>query len=208
MFTGLVETQGTITDRIDSTNSGRLTLKPLQALEGISLGDSIAVNGCCLTVVKIEDQTLSFDLLQETCQRTNFKTLQPGSHVNLERSLRPIDRMGGHYVTGHIDSTAKILKWELSGCDYLLEVSLSPSFQKWMIPKGSIAIDGISLTVAEVLQDRFQVWIIPHTREVTNLSKKQVNDEVNLEFDMIAKYTEKIWIASQNSHSNPEARMV
>ncbi|MES2307725.1 MAG: riboflavin synthase [Verrucomicrobiota bacterium] len=203
MFTGLVETQGEILQRIDSAGSVRLVLQPLQPLEGIRIGDSIAVNGCCLTVVQIEGQKLTFDLLEETDRRTNFKAVQIGSRVNLERSLRPLDRMGGHYVTGHIDATSRILRWELSGRDYVLEIALNPSFQKWMIPKGSIAIDGISLTVGEVLQDRFQVWIIPHTREVTNLATRNVGDEVNLEFDMIAKYTEKMWIASNSSFSTP-----
>ncbi len=205
MFTGLVETQGTILQRIESPQSVRLRLQSLLPLEGTGVGDSIAVNGCCLTVVEIENQNLTFDILQETDQRTNFKSLKPGSLVNLERSLRPLDRMGGHYVTGHIDCTAQILRWEPSGRDYLLEIALTPSFQKWMIPKGSIAIDGISLTVGAVLADRFQVWIIPHTREVTNLATKQTGDEVNLEFDMIAKYTEKIWIANQSTPSHPTA---
>lgn len=205
MFTGLVETQGTILQRIESPQSVRLRLQSLLPLEGTGVGDSIAVNGCCLTVIEIENQSLTFDILQETDQRTNFKSLKPGSLVNLERSLRPLDRMGGHYVTGHIDCTAQILRWEPSGRDYLLEIALTPSFQKWMIPKGSIAIDGISLTVGAVLADRFQVWIIPHTREVTNLTTKQTGDEVNLEFDMIAKYTEKIWIANQSTPSHPTA---
>ncbi len=203
MFTGLVETQGTILQRIESAQSVRLQLQSHLPLEGTRIGDSIAVNGCCLTVVEIESQNLAFDILQETDQRTNFKALKPGSIVNLERSLRPLDRMGGHYVTGHIDCTAPILRWEASGRDYLLEIALDPSFQKWMIPKGSIAIDGISLTVSAVLGDRFQVWIIPHTQEVTNLATKQTGDEVNLEFDMIAKYTEKIWIANQFIPYNP-----
>jgi riboflavin synthase len=199
MFTGLVETQGEILQRVESPGSVRLIVTPLQALEGVRIGDSIAVNGCCLTVVQLDDGKLTFDLLEETDRRTNFKFIQAGSRVNLERSLRPLDRMGGHYVTGHIDTTARILRWEASGRDFVLEIELNPSFQKWMIPKGSIAIDGISLTVGEVQQDRFLIWIIPHTREVTNLFTRKAGDEVNLEFDMIAKYTEKIWIASQKA---------
>ncbi len=205
MFTGLIETQGTILQRIESLESVRLLLRSHLPLEGTQIGDSIAVNGCCLTVVALENQIMTFDLLQETDRRTNFKTVKAGSIVNLERSLRPLDRMGGHYVTGHIDCTAPIIRWEPSGRDYLLEIELNPSFQKWMIAKGSITIDGISLTVSEVYSDRFQVWIIPHTREVTNLASKQIGNEVNLEFDMIAKYTEKIWLAHQSTPSIPTA---
>lgn len=191
MFTGLVETQGEIVERNHSSDHVTLKIRPLQSLGAVKIGSSIAVNGCCLTVTRQEDSLLSFDILEETDRRTNFKSLKAGSRVNLEQSLLPTDRIGGHFVTGHIDTTAKILRWESSGRDRVLEIELATEFQKWIVTKGCIAVDGISLTVSAVFPDRFQLWIIPHTAEVTRLMSLRAGDDVNLEFDLLAKYAEK-----------------
>ncbi len=162
---------------------------------GLKLGDSVAVNGCCLTATKITAQKASkvvrFDLLQETWECTNLKFAKPESLVNLERSLRADSRLGGHFVTGHIDGMGKIEKWERKGADHILEISAPADILRYVIFKGSIAVDGISLTVAAVMKKHFRIWIIPHTYEVTALRERKVGDFVNLEADMLGKYVEK-----------------
>jgi riboflavin synthase len=159
----------------------------------VKLGDSIAHNGCCLTVAAIDRTRLSYDLLEETLRATNLGDLQPGRLVNLERSLAVGDRIGGHFVTGHVDGCALITQWEKEpGGDYTLEVEVPEGGDRYVVPKGCIALDGISLTVGKVQDRKFNVWIIPHTREVTALKERQVGDRLNIEFDMLAKYTEKL----------------
>jgi riboflavin synthase len=199
MFTGLVEATAHVLS-VEPTPEGgcRLHLRSPEIAPHLHLGDSLAVNGCCLTVTQIQDAHLRFDLLGETLARTNLGSLQAGHLVNLERSLRADSRMGGHFVQGHIDCTAPILQLEPQGADLRLQVALPPGTDRYLIEKGSIAIDGISLTVAEVLPTHFTVWIIPHTRQVTNLAHRKVGDRVNLEFDLLAKYIEKM-IASKIS---------
>ncbi|SDU16396.1 riboflavin synthase alpha chain [Verrucomicrobium sp. GAS474] len=193
MFTGIIETRGSVVSRTESAEGVRFVIVSDLPFENVALGESIAVNGCCLTVVAFDGLSLSFDLLQETVARTNLKSLAPGASVNLERAMRADARLGGHFVTGHIDGTAPILRWEDSGKgDYLLEIGLRPGDDAYLIPKGSICIDGISLTVGEVTKTRFTVWIIPHTRQVTNLMSRRPGEEVNLEFDMLAKYVVKL----------------
>jgi riboflavin synthase len=159
---------------------------------GAAIGDSVAINGCCLTVKEIAGTRLTFDVLEETLLRTNFQQLKTGNVVNLERALPANGRYGGHFVTGHIDATGTIRSWEKKGDDYELRIGIEPSHGIYLVPKGCIAVDGISLTVAEVGKDEFSVWIIPHTREVTALRERKVGDLLNLEFDLLAKYTEKI----------------
>jgi len=192
MFTGIVETAGQVVELVKTTTGCRFTVDAPEIIEGVGIGDSIANNGCCLTVVKIEGSRLSFDLLEETLRRTNLRLLKPGCAINLERSLPANGRLGGHFVTGHVDETGTITKWEASGSDYALEVEIPEKFAAYLIPKGCITIDGISLTVGEVAGNRFNVWIIPHTRQITALRERSAGDPVNLEFDLIAKYTEKI----------------
>ena len=192
MFTGLVEETGRI-DKIEKrSDTIRLRLRFRQCAKGLKKGDSLAVNGCCLTVVKIERKQshalVSFDLLEETWKRTGFHTLRKGDLVNLERSLRPNDRLGGHFVTGHVDAVGRIRKWEPQGNDYVLEISAPKAVMELIVEKGSIAVDGISLTVAEVKKNWFRLWIIPHTYTVTNLQNRQKGDLVNLEADLIGKY--------------------
>ncbi|MFM8357369.1 MAG: riboflavin synthase, partial [Verrucomicrobiota bacterium] len=159
---------------------------------GLHPGDSVAVNGCCLTVVGIRRRggrtVLDFDLLQETWERTNLSETAPGRRVNLERSLAVGGRLGGHFVTGHIDGTGRITRWEQEGADHVLEVSAPAEVRPYLLFKGSVAVDGISLTVAAVTRRGFRAWIIPHTRAVTALSERQAGDRVNLEADLLGKY--------------------
>jgi riboflavin synthase len=195
MFTGIIEETGTV-EKIESYGDAiALTIRAASAARGLKIGGSLAVNGCCLTVTKTTAQGKShlvhFDLLDETWRRTNFQFLTPGSLVNLERPMRASGEFGGHFVTGHIDGTGKISRWEKSGADHVLDISAPKDVLRYVIEKGSIAIDGISLTVAAVNKKGFRVWIIPHTFEVTNLQDRKRGDAVNLEADMLGKYAEK-----------------
>jgi riboflavin synthase len=195
MFTGIVEENGRIEKIEPSAKSIRLTISSVVCASDIKIGDSLAVNGCCLTVVKIAPQGkrkfLVFDLLKETWDLTNLQFAKPGAGVNLERSLRADGRLGGHFVTGHIDGLGKIKNWERSGRDYVLDVSASKEILQYVVLKGSIAVDGISLTVAGVTSKGFRVWIIPHTYEATGLHERSQGNLVNLETDLLGKYARK-----------------
>jgi riboflavin synthase len=196
MFTGIVEETGVV-ERVRPTgNAIQLTVRPRLCAQGLKVGDSLAVNGCCLTVVQVAGRVprkqVRFDLLQETWQRTNLQFVQPGSLVNLERSLRADSRLGGHFVTGHIDGVGRIRRWERSGTDWVLDLDAPPEVLRYVVFKGSIAVDGISLTVAETLPRGFRIWIIPHTWEVTALRERNVGDAVNLEADLVGKYVEQM----------------
>jgi len=199
MFTGIVEETGTVEDITRASGGIRLTLRARVCAQGAKTGDSIAVNGCCLTIASLTTRTkvrsrtrlLRFDLLAETWRRTNLQFTKPGSLVNLERSLAASGRIGGHFVTGHIDGTGRIVRWEREGADHLLEVEAAPAIMRYVVTKGSIAIDGISLTIARVTRKRFRVWIIPHTYEVTALRQRKAGDQVNLETDLLGKYVER-----------------
>jgi riboflavin synthase len=192
MFTGLV--QGAAKVAGISTREGggaRLTLShPL--LSSAKPGDSIATNGCCLTVVDPNGPEASFDLLAETLRLTNLGDLRPGSVVNIEPSLLPTDRMGGHFVTGHIDGCGEVAFFGQDGADWRLDISASETFLRHIVRKGCVAVDGMSLTVADLIPGGFRIWIIPHTLEVTNLARRKVGDRVNLESDLLAKYAEKL----------------
>ena len=159
------------------------------------MGASLAINGCCLTVVKLASRGKSrlaqFDLLKETWQRTNLQFAKPGSLVNLERPLRTDGNLGGHFVTGHIDGIGRITRWERMGQDHVLDIAAPPEVMRYVVFKGSMAVDGISLTVAGVQKKSFRIWIIPHTYEVTALRERKVGDAVNLEADLLGKYVEK-----------------
>jgi riboflavin synthase len=195
MFTGIVEEAGVIEKIAQAKKSIQMTVRAAVCGRGSKLGDSVAVNGCCLTAVKISarahSKLIQFDLLQESWQRTNFQFARPGSLVNLERSLRVSDRLGGHFVSGHVDGLGKITRWERSGKDHLLDIAAPPDVMRYIIFKGSIAVDGISLTVGEVKAKSFRIWIIPHTFEVTALRERKVGDFVNLEADLLGKYVER-----------------
>jgi riboflavin synthase len=192
MFTGLIEEIGSVLG-IDATARGtQLQIVAPRVAEKIQIGDSIAVNGCCLTVAAQRGEQFTFDLLEETLDRTNLKMLRQGSRVNLERSLPADGRLGGHFVQGHVDCAARIAALENKGAHHRLEIELPVDFAHYVAHKGSIAVNGISLTVAEVSEESFAVWIIPHTKSQTNLDTARADDLVNLEFDLIAKYIERM----------------
>ena len=192
MFTGIVEEAGQVVSFQRGAAAWKLVIAADQACVGVAVGDSIAINGCCLTVVHAAGRELQFDVLEETRRLTNFSALRPGSLVNLERSLRFDGKVGGHFVTGHIDGLGTVEVFEPRGQDYYLRVRAPAGSGRHLVHKGSIALDGISLTVAEVDGDALAVWLIPHTIEVTNLRDKHVGDLVNLEFDLLGKYVEKL----------------
>jgi riboflavin synthase len=195
MFTGIVEETGTVERIQPGADSIRLTVTTAVCGRDLKVGDSLAVNGCCLTAVKVaargRRKQVQFDLLRETWRRTNLQFVRPGALVNLERPLRADDRFGGHFVTGHIDAIGRVVRFEKSGADHLLEVNAPAEVMRYVIPKGSIAIDGISLTVAKVLKRGFQLWIIPHTLAVTALRERAAGGAVNLEADLLGKYAER-----------------
>jgi riboflavin synthase len=195
MFTGIIQETGTLGQIARGAKSIALTVRATISARGLKPGYSLAVNGCCLTAVKIsargKSKSVQFDLLQESWRRTNFQFLKIGSLVNLERPLSADGEFGGHFITGHVDGVGKILRWEKSGADHILEISAPPDVMRYIIHKGSIAIDGISLTVAGVNKKSFRVWIIPHTFAVTALRERKVGDAVNLEADLLGKYVEK-----------------
>jgi riboflavin synthase len=192
MFTGIVEEAGQVVSFERGAAAWKLTVAAEHARGGVVVGDSIAVNGCCLTVVHAAGRELQFDVLEETRRLTNFSALRPGSLVNLERSLRFDGKVGGHFVTGHIDGLGTVEVFEPRGQDYYLRVRAPAGSGRYLVHKGSVAIDGISLTIAEVEGDALAVWLIPHTIEVTNLRTKRAAELVNLEFDLLGKYVEKL----------------
>lgn len=192
MFTGLVECVGVMTQRDVASTGARLILRAPQIAADAQLGDSIAVNGCCLTIAVRAPDTLAFDLLSETLARTNLGDLVAGNAVNLERALPANGRLGGHFVQGHIDCASEVVAFQKAGADFRLEVALPAAYARYVVVKGSIAVDGISLTVAEVNPASFVVWIIPHTCAVTNLVERGRGERVNLEFDLLAKYVERL----------------
>lgn len=192
MFTGIVEATGTVEQIKPSAKGIELTVCAKLPARGLKVGGSVAVNGCCLTVVKLtsrrKNKLIQFDLLKETWNRTNLHFARVGSLVNLERSLAVGDPLGGHFVTGHIDGTGKIIRWEKSGQDHVLEIAAPAQVMRYVVFKGSIAVDGISLTVAAAGRKSFRIWIIPHTYKVTALRKRSVGDAVNVEADILGKY--------------------
>jgi riboflavin synthase len=192
MFTGLVEEVGTAVVLDLSRQQKRLEISARKLAEKVRLGDSVAVNGCCLTVARFEGDRLAFDLLQESLDRTNLKNVVPGSRVNLELALAAGDRFGGHFVQGHVDCAAPIVAAQESGADLRVEIELPAEFAQYVVPKGSIAVNGISLTVAELAPKSFAVWLIPQTRAATNLEAAKPGELVNLEFDLLAKYVERM----------------
>jgi riboflavin synthase len=192
MFTGLIEEVGSVIGIHGTSRGTQLQIVAPRVAEKIQIGDSIAVNGCCLTVVAHRGEQFSFDLLQETLEGTNLKTVRQESRVNLERAVAADGCLGGHFVQGHVDCAARIVALEENAADHRLEIELPAEFSHYVASKGSIAVNGISLTVAEVSEESFAVWIIPHTKSQTNLDTARADDLVNLEFDLIAKYLERM----------------
>ena len=203
MFTGIVEEAGVVEKITPAKKSIELTVRAGVCGRGVKAGDSVAVNGCCLTAVKVAARgpakLMQFDLLQESWRRTNFQFARTGSLVNLERSLRANGELGGHFVTGHVDGLGKIIRWERAGKDHVLDIAAPPDVMRYLVFKGSIAVDGISLTVAGVREKSFRIWIIPHTFEVTALRERKVGDAVNLEADLLGKYVEKFLLSRRQT---------
>jgi len=197
MFTGLVESTASVLSLEEKGQSARLLLHSPTLAPQVALGDSIAINGCCLTVAAIDlpAATLAFDLLAQTLRVTSLGDLAPGSLVNLERAIQIGDRFGGHFVQGHVDATVTVLEWLPQGQDHQLTVSLPPEHRGLVIPKGSVCLDGISLTAAEVTPDSVTCWIIPHTIQMTHLKTLTPGRRLNIEFDMLGKYVQNLLAA-------------
>ena len=202
MFTGIVEETGAVETVRPSGRSIEFVARARVCARGLKIGDSLAVNGCCLTVAsrvsRSKHSMIHFDLLRETWDRTNLRFARAGSLVNLERALPADGRVGGHFVTGHIDATGNITRWERAGPDHVLEIAAPREVMRHVVFKGSIAVDGISLTVAAVAPRSFRVWIIPHTYEATALRERRIGDAVNLEADLLGKYVDKFLAARKH----------
>jgi riboflavin synthase len=192
MFTGLIEEVGIVIAVGAGKSGNQLKIAAPRIARKMRRGDSLAVNGCCLTLSSHRGDELIFDLLEETIARTNLKNLQQKGPVNLERALAASQRFGGHFVQGHIDCVSPIIAYRKSGTDFRVEIELPEAFAHYVARKGSIAVNGISLTVAEILPKSFVVWIIPYTKTHSNLDRIQAGDLMNLEFDILAKYVERL----------------
>lgn len=192
MFTGLVEEKGTLKEKIQTGDGFQFVIESNKIMENLQIGSSIAVNGCCLTVVRIKDNTFAVDTIEETLNKTNLGVLRQGMKVNLERPLAADARLGGHFVLGHIDTTGKIEEIKELSNSHWITISFPDNFKHYLIYVGSVAIDGVSMTVAELKGNTFSVGIIPHTWKETIFADKKIGDTVNLEFDVLGKYVERI----------------
>jgi riboflavin synthase len=209
MFTGIIESVGKVVGIERGAGSVRLTVSAGKVAEDVGLGDSVAVNGVCLTVVEFAPPLLTFDAVHETLRRTSLGELRPGSLVNLERALPVGGRLGGHLVQGHVDCTGRIASIRPSGDSWMVYVDVAPEFLRTMVSKGSVALDGISLTIVEAADRTFSVSVIPHTWAHTTLAEKRAGDMVNVECDILGKYVEKLlggWIAGGGSMSDLAGR--
>lgn len=192
MFTGIVEEIGTITEVHPQSSGVTVKIKAETVLEDAKIGDSIAVDGPCLTVRDLEQRAFVVDISEETLRRTTLRSCKVGTRVNLERSLRLGDRIGGHLVLGHVDEIATISGWKNEGPSSIMQVTVSPKIKPYIAYKGSIAVDGVSLTIADVSDNKFEVALIPHTLQVTTLGDKRNGDIVNIEVDVMARYIETL----------------
>ena len=192
MFTGLVEEKGILKEKIPTGDGFQFTIEANKVISDLRIGSSIAINGCCLTVVKIKNNTFSVDTIEETLNKTNLGVLKQEMNVNLERSLAADARLGGHFVLGHIDTVGRVEGIKELSNSHWLTISFPEKFKHYLIYVGSVAIDGVSMTVAELKENIFSVGIIPHTWKETIFADKKVGDTVNLEFDVLGKYVERI----------------
>ncbi len=192
MFTGIIEEIGTISQIHTQSSGVTVKINAQTILEDTKIGDSIAVNGPCLTVRELETDGFIADISEETCRKTTLRSCKVGTQVNLERSLRLEDRLGGHLVLGHIDEVATISGWIHEGTSVIMGVTVGESVKPYIAYKGSISVDGVSLTIANVLEDKFEVALIPHTLQVTTFGEKQPGDVVNIEVDVMARYVETL----------------
>jgi len=191
MFTGLVEEIGLVESNKISTKEARISIKRPSSFDDLRIGDSISINGTCLSVIDLNNGVMGFDVMPESLNKTNITDLKSGSKVNLERALRAGDRLGGHFVTGHIDYKAQVSSIIRKSDMVRIEISLPKEYQRYIVSKGSVTIDGVSLTVGEVLKKSFSVYLIPHTLKTTTLGLKKTQDTVNIEVDLLAKYITK-----------------
>ncbi len=192
MFTGLVEETGELVNKIKTGEGYRLDIKASKVLDDLKIGSSISVNGCCLTVVKRGSSDFSVDVIEETLKKTNLGSLDISGRVNLERPLKTDDRLGGHFVLGHVDTTGVVAEVKELSSSHFMKIKFPEHFAKYLIYVGSVAIDGVSMTVAELEDNSFSVGIIPHTWKETIFSDKKPGTTVNLEFDVLGKYVERI----------------
>ena len=192
MFTGIVEELGTVAAIDDLTDAIRLTISASEVLEGTGLGDSIAVNGCCLTVVSVDGGAWTADVMKESLDKTSMGAVRPGDPVNLERAVTAEKRLGGHIVQGHVDGVGEVLRREPSEHWEVVEISLPPGLARYLVDKGSITVDGVSLTVVEAGPTSFTISLIPETLARTTLGRRRPGDRVNLEVDILAKYVERL----------------
>lgn len=203
MFTGLIEEIGKV-KKIDSINGGkRINISASKIMDDIKVDDSIAVNGVCLTAVKIETNSITVEAVGETLKKTTLNELKENQIVNLERAVRLNDRLGGHLVQGHVNGVGRILNIQKLGENYFLEVEVDPKLTKYLIDEGSISIDGISLTIAKLVENKVGVSIIPHTWKNTNLNTRNIGAKVNIETDVIAKYIEKLLQNKKQNDAEP-----
>ena len=206
MFTGLIQEVGTIQSVVSNAEGKEFIIRAPGLIKDIQIDDSVATNGVCLTATKIAGDTFKVQAIHVTLEKTSIGFLKTGDKVNLELSLRPHDRLGGHFVQGHVNALGKIKKIEKIGNNWEIEVSFPKELRKYMISEGSIALDGISLTIARLTGDTLTVAIIPHTLEKTSLSSKKVGDHLNLEVDMIAKYIENFLRFDKDSRKEEWAK--
>ena len=199
MFTGIVEEIG----RVHSVGGGRLEIVASKTMEGTAIGDSIAVNGVCLTVTAFTRDGFTADMMPVTLEHTGLGTLRPDDGVNLERALTLTSRLGGHIISGHIDGVGHVKSIEKKGNARILRIEASLKLLRYIVPQGAVALDGVSLTVAQVDEKGFSVSLIPHTREATALDGKQTGDAVNIENDVIGKYVEKLLRMPAEADSAP-----
>lgn len=197
MFTGLIEEKGKLQDKTQTGEGLRLTFTAAKVIDDLKIGDSIAVNGVCLTVVETINNSFSVDAIEETLKKSNLGTLKENDKVNLERPLKAEARLGGHFVLGHVDATGKVEEIKKLSNSHFIKISFQQKYAKYLIPVGSVAIDGVSMTIAELDKNNFSVGIIPHTWQETIFSNKKIGDTVNLEFDVLGKYI--IQLAEQNT---------
>ena len=200
MFTGLVEEKGKLIDKIKTGDGDQLVIAASKIMEDLGIGSSISVNGCCLTVVKKDGNNFSVDTIEETLKKTNLGSLKINDNVNLERPLKADARLGGHFVLGHVDTKGEVVEIKELSNSHFLTIRYPDDFKKYLIYVGSVAIDGVSMTVAQLAGNTFSVGIIPFTWQETIFSNKKVGDTVNLEFDVLGKYVERIMSAKAESN--------
>lgn len=192
MFTGIIEELGSVRSIEERGENARIIIDARIVTQGTNHGDSIAVNGVCLTALDIHDDSFAADVSRETLLRSTLGSLKPGAPVNLERAVTPATRLGGHMVQGHVDARGQFVSVESHGESWTLRIAYPPEIARYLVFKGSVAVEGISLTIANLAEDYFEIAIIPKTWEVTNLSHLKPGDSVNLEVDVIGKYVERL----------------